>query len=105
MISEQKDLERSKRLLSLDGGGIRGLIAVEALVALEKILCSPNGKWNCLADYFDFIGGTSTGSILATGLALGMRAEEIKHSSLRGRQFSGGWISDCLWHWLTPIRQ
>jgi uncharacterized protein len=79
MISEQQDLERPKRLLSLDGGGIRGLIAVEVLMALEKILCPPNGKWNCLADYFDFISGTSTGSILATGLALGMRAEEIKN--------------------------
>ena len=78
MISEQQDLERPKRILSLDGGGIRGLIAVEILIALEKILCPPNGGRKCLGDYFDFIGGTSTGSIIATGLALGMRAEQIK---------------------------
>jgi len=78
MVSEQQSLERPRRILSLDGGGIRGLIAVEILIALEKILCPPNGERKCLADYFDFIGGTSTGSILSTGLALGMRAEKIK---------------------------
>ena len=70
-------MERPKRLLSIDGGGIRGVIAAEVLVKIEKILLSLNPGWKCLGDYFDFIGGTSTGAILAAGLAKGMKAGEL----------------------------
>lgn len=54
------------RILSIDGGGIRGIIPGQVLVALEKKLqqldSNPKGK---IADYFDMIAGTSTGGILA----------------------------------------
>ena len=54
------------RILSIDGGGIRGIIPGQILVALEKKLQqldnNPKGK---IADYFDMIAGTSTGGILA----------------------------------------
>lgn len=54
------------RILSIDGGGIRGIIPGQILVALEERLQqldkNPNGK---IADYFDMIAGTSTGGILA----------------------------------------
>ena len=70
-------MDRPKRLLSLDGGGIRGIIAAEVLVRMEKILLAHNSDWKCLGDYFDFIGGTSTGAILAAGLAKGMKAEKL----------------------------
>ena len=54
------------RILSIDGGGIRGIIPGQILVSLEKKLQeidgNPNGK---IADYFDLISGTSTGGILA----------------------------------------
>lgn len=67
-----------KRLLSIDGGGIRGIIAAEILCKIEDTLKKHNSKkYHCLSDYFDFISGTSTGSILATGLATGMSAYEL----------------------------
>ncbi len=53
------------RILSIDGGGIRGIIPGQILVHLEKKLQeldnNPSAK---LADYFDMIAGTSTGGIL-----------------------------------------
>lgn len=70
-------MERPKRLLSLDGGGIRGVITAEVLVRIEEIVLAHNPGWKCLGDYFDFIGGTSTGSILAAGLAKGMKAGDL----------------------------
>jgi patatin-like phospholipase/acyl hydrolase len=66
-----------KRLLSIDGGGIRGVMAAEILVQIEDALRAYNPRWQCLADFFHLIGGTSTGSILAAGLAKGMSAREL----------------------------
>ena len=70
-------MDRPKRLLALDGGGIRGVIAAEVLTKIEEILITKDSPWDCLGDYFDFIGGTSTGAILAAGLAKGMQAQEL----------------------------
>lgn len=69
---------RPKRLLSLDGGGIRGLIAAEVLIRIEDLLKELKPGLTCLADYFDFIGGTSTGAILAAGLSKGMTARQLR---------------------------
>ena len=67
-----------KRLLALDGGGIRGLITLGYLARIEEILRRRYGKSDLvLADYFDLIGGTSTGAIIATLLALGFPVGEI----------------------------
>lgn len=56
-----------KRILSIDGGGIRGIIPAMFLVALEeKLQEATNNSSVCLADYFDFFAGTSTGGILAS---------------------------------------
>lgn len=60
-----------QKIVSLDGGGIRGLVSAVWLQALEKELASP------LREHIDYIGGTSTGSIIASGIALGIPAEEI----------------------------
>lgn len=73
-------MDRPKRLLSLDGGGIRGIIAAEILVRIEEIILAHNNKCKCLGDYFDFIGGTSSGAILAAGLAKGMKARDLLNS-------------------------
>lgn len=67
-----------KRLLALDGGGIRGLITLGYLARIEGILRKRYGKEDLvLADYFDLIGGTSTGAIIATLLALGFPVGKI----------------------------
>jgi patatin-like phospholipase/acyl hydrolase len=55
------------RVLSIDGGGIRGLIPALLLEELERRLRAA-GKTEPLHSYFDLIAGTSTGGILAAGL-------------------------------------
>ena len=59
------------RILSLDGGGIKGAFTASVVAMLEK------GTGKSAAEYFDLITGTSTGGIIAIGLGLGLSAEEI----------------------------
>jgi hypothetical protein len=67
-----------RRILALDGGGVRGLLALGILEEIESSLRQRAGSADFkLCQYFDLIGGTSTGSIIATGLALGMSVAEI----------------------------
>ena len=61
------------RILSIDGGGIRGVFPASLLAGLEELV--PNGR---LIDYFDLVAGTSTGGIIALGLASGLRAAEMR---------------------------
>lgn len=72
------------RILSIDGGGIRGIIPAKGLALIETTL-EQQGKAHHVCDYFDLICGTSTGAILAIGLALGIPAQKmldlyIKHA-------------------------
>lgn len=68
-----------KRLLALDGGGILGAISIEYLARIEALLREESGdKKLVLADYFDYVGGTSTGAIIATCVALGMSTDEVR---------------------------
>ena len=61
-----------KRILSIDGGGVRGALAIGILRQIEQTLRDQSGRPDLvLADYFDLIGGTSTGAIIAGALALG----------------------------------
>ncbi len=64
------------KILSIDGGGIRGVIPTKVLALAEEELARI-GKASHICDYFDLICGTSTGGIIAIGLALGMPASEI----------------------------
>jgi uncharacterized protein len=68
-----------KRILSLDGGGLRGIVALAFLKRMETILRERYGGSRTfrLRDHFDLIGGTSTGAIIATGLALGRSVDEL----------------------------
>ena len=53
------------RILSLDGGGIRGILTASFLVEFESFLQSVSGNNNArIADFFDLVVGTSTGGIL-----------------------------------------
>lgn len=68
-----------KRILALDGGGLRGILTLGFLRRVERILrdrhaSDPNFR---LCHYFDLIAGTSTGAIIAASLALGMTVEEV----------------------------
>jgi predicted acylesterase/phospholipase RssA len=66
------------RLLALDGGGIRGLITLGVLASLEQRLAERKKDPNLrLSQFFDCIGGTSTGAIIATGLARGMSVSAL----------------------------
>jgi hypothetical protein len=66
-----------KRILALEGGGVRGIISLAYLERLEALLRQRTGQELVLADYFDLIGGTSAGAIIATGLALGMPVAKL----------------------------
>lgn len=63
--------KNKRRVLALDGGGIKGVFAAAFLETIEDA----TGKR--IADHFDLIAGTSTGGIIALGLGLGMSAREI----------------------------
>ena len=78
MSGVQDKLRRSgpKKLLAIDGGGIRGVIALEVLLEIEKILGGGRSEFR-LASYFDYISGTSTGAIIAAGLSLGMSVRQL----------------------------
>lgn len=56
------------RILSIDGGGIKGLLPASYLAAIERDFLD-GGR---IADHFDMVAGTSTGGIIALGLAKGM---------------------------------
>jgi patatin-like phospholipase/acyl hydrolase len=60
-----------KRILAIDGGGIRGIIAARILVEIEKL------AGRSLAQAFDIIAGTSTGGIIACGLGVKMTAQAL----------------------------
>lgn len=72
-----------KRILALDGGGVRGVISIAFIERLEQILSERFKKPDFrLHEYFDLVGGSSTGAIIAAGLAIGMSAAEIKQHYL-----------------------
>jgi len=78
-LQQKIDSDGPKRILALDGGGIRGMIAVEVLKEIEELLREETGgdKDFVLADYFDYISGTSTGAIIAAALSLGWSVDKI----------------------------
>ena len=71
--------KRPRKLLALDGGGIRGVLTLQVLVRMEQLLREQSGQGDDfrLCNFFDYIGGTSTGAIIAAGLARGMSAQEL----------------------------
>jgi uncharacterized protein len=68
-----------KRLLAIDGGGIRGVLSLGILARIEAVLKAQSGRDDNfrLSHYFDYIAGTSTGGIIAAGLAIGKSVKEI----------------------------
>src|SRR5258708_24718051 len=67
-----------RKLLAIDGGGIRGVLSLMVLAKIESMLIEESKRPDYrLADYFDYVAGTSTGGIIAAGIALGMSIAEI----------------------------
>lgn len=83
-----------KKILALDGGGIKGVFPASFLAELEQDLERPIGE------YFDLIVGTSTGGIIALGLGLGLSAKDVLgFYETRGPEiFAGG-------KWTRKLRQ
>jgi uncharacterized protein len=74
-----------KRILALDGGGLRGVLTLGMLREIESRLRARQGGDPAfrLSDYFDLIAGTSTGAIIAAALTLGMSVDEVHGHYLR----------------------
>jgi hypothetical protein len=84
-----------KRILSLDGGGVRGAVTLAFLEQLEALLRARHGRDDLvLSDYFDLIGGTSSGAVIATGLALGKPVGELinLYRTLSRIGFTPNWL-------------
>lgn len=93
-----------KRILALDGGGVRGVLSIQFLKRIEAILrARHNDPELRLCDYFDLIIGTSTGSILAAGLAMGHDASwlEQRYNAIAGKVF--GRVPAIVWVVLATL--
>ncbi|MGB8225244.1 MAG: CBASS cGAMP-activated phospholipase [Sedimentisphaerales bacterium] len=71
LIPTQEDRFERFQILSLDGGGIKGIFSAAVLAAIEEDLNIT------ITDHFDLIAGTSTGGIISIGLGLGLSPREI----------------------------
>lgn len=85
------------QILSLDGGGIKGIFSAAVLAAIEEDLKTR------VTDHFDLIAGTSTGGIIAIGLGLGIRPRKIVEFYLQeGPKIFPRWFGlKSLQHWAT----
>ncbi len=86
-----------KRILALDGGGARGILSLAFIERVEAVLAARTGRGDAfrLADYFDLVGGTSIGSILASGVALRYRVSALidLFREVCGSVFRSSWLS------------
>ncbi len=85
-----------KRILSLDGGGLKGIVTLGFLARLEALLRARHGGDEDfrLCHYFDLIAGTSTGAIIAAALAKGMPVSEVvdHYMTLGSKVFESGFF-------------
>lgn len=73
-----------KRILALDGGGLRSLLTLGMLRQIEAVLRERyNDSHLRLSDYFDLIAGTSTGALIAAALSVGMTVDEVEGHFIR----------------------
>lgn len=70
--------EQTFRILSIDGGGVRGYLAAAILANIEEYLNSKRNEKLPLGQRFDLITGTSVGGLVGLGLALGLPAAELR---------------------------
>ncbi len=95
-MSGTDNLVGMRRILSIDGGGIKGVFPAAFLAEMEAVAGRP------IADYFDLIVGTSTGGIIALGLGLGFTAEEmLRFYESKGPEIFSG---HRVWRLLRQVR-
>jgi len=75
--SSRLNLRKNLRILSLDGGGIRGLVLTQLLIAIEQEAGRP------IHTLFDYLVGTSTGGMAALGLMQKYKATDIQRFYLK----------------------
>lgn len=88
---KQKETSGERYILSIDGGGIRGIIPAVLLSSMNSYLRS-KGDMKPLYSHFDLIAGTSTGALLSLGLAMkdvNVRKEEGDECAVTRRVRSG----------------
>lgn len=95
-LAARYETEQPRKILSLDGGGIRGVLTLEILLEIETQLRRELKRGNDfrLSDFFDYIGGTSTGAIIATGLSMGMSVNQLLdfYEEKGEAMFSKSWL-------------
>ena len=81
-----------KRILALDGGGVKGVLTLGMLKALEdELRRRAHGAADFrLSDYYDLIGGTSTGAIIATALSLALKVPVNRRAATVGSLTTSG---------------
>lgn len=78
-LRDRKNQSGPKKILALDGGGILGLISIEVLARIEALLRERQDRPDLvLADYFDFVAGTSTGAVISSLVSMGMSVDQIR---------------------------
>lgn len=102
------------RILAIDGGGIRGLIAARVIAELERRMTAVAGSERRIADAFQMLCGTSTGGLLALGLAV-PDPDRPGRPRWSGERLAGFYLEDgpgifggrlqrlrSLWGWIAP---
>ncbi len=104
MKNEEEPQCPKRRILCIDGGGILGTFPAAFLAGLEEHL-----QGRPIGSYFDLIAGTSTGGIIAIGLAMGLRASDLLDLyEKRGPEIFGqgrGIVADFIFDKLRACRQ
>ena len=89
------------RILSIDGGGIRGIFPATILATLERDYLGGQS----IGDYFDLVAGTSTGGIIALGLGAGLSAPEIERMYMdEGHLVFPAMRRSWIWHVLKYFK-
>lgn len=77
--TQSPEPQPQKRLLAIDGGGMRGMFALKVLGRIERLLREKHQNERLvLSNFFDYVAGTSTGGIIATGISLGLSVQELE---------------------------
>ncbi|MBK9928488.1 MAG: patatin-like phospholipase family protein [Saprospiraceae bacterium] len=99
LLDKLDSIATPKKILTLDGGGIRGILTLGMLEKIEKDLRTKSCDQSLLlGDYYDLIGGTSTGAIIACGLAVGKSVSDLisLYKELGNKIFKDGMLRSWL---------